>query len=291
MPIIKVKQDGVWVDVNGAFVHAHTHTTNDIVNFPQSMPANGGDADTLDGKHASEFATHEYVRGILTSMETSGINPAVAELLVTILKNATYISDQSENIAALEAALAAGDHDTVVETVEYMLTPKFGGTTYPDKNTYVTTPANMSSGSAATVYAQTVLFEAEPVLGGTLHVTLDTTKLSRCRARIYLVDVNGNPAKHNKQLGDNGTGVSGDITNDVVWQDAATATTVNIIYMAGDITCKIPDGCMVKYVYVDFRHADDIVDEELGASGKLYDLVDAICFDGEVVAAKIVKEM
>lgn len=69
MPLMKVKQDGVWVDVNGAFVHAHTHTTNDIINFPQSMPANGGDADTLDGKHASEFATQEGIENVGKAIE------------------------------------------------------------------------------------------------------------------------------------------------------------------------------------------------------------------------------
>lgn len=61
MPLMKVKQDGAWVDINGMFGQAHTHTIDDITNFPSSMPANGGDADTLDGKHASDFATAAYV--------------------------------------------------------------------------------------------------------------------------------------------------------------------------------------------------------------------------------------
>ena len=34
----------------------HEHTVSDITDFPTSLPANGGNADTLDGKHASDFA-------------------------------------------------------------------------------------------------------------------------------------------------------------------------------------------------------------------------------------------
>lgn len=42
---------------------SHTHTRSQITDFPTSLPANGGNADTVDGKHASDFAeanhTHE----------------------------------------------------------------------------------------------------------------------------------------------------------------------------------------------------------------------------------------
>ena len=35
----------------------HTHTKSQITDFPTSLPANGGNADTVDGKHASDFAS------------------------------------------------------------------------------------------------------------------------------------------------------------------------------------------------------------------------------------------
>lgn len=35
---------------------SHTHTKSQISDFPSSLPANGGNADTVDGKHASDFA-------------------------------------------------------------------------------------------------------------------------------------------------------------------------------------------------------------------------------------------
>ena len=36
---------------------SHNHTKSQITDMPASLPANGGNADTVDGKHASEFAT------------------------------------------------------------------------------------------------------------------------------------------------------------------------------------------------------------------------------------------
>ncbi len=33
----------------------HTHTKENITDFPASLPANGGNADTVDGKHAADF--------------------------------------------------------------------------------------------------------------------------------------------------------------------------------------------------------------------------------------------
>ena len=54
MPVVEVKKNGVWEEVAG--VSGHTHTKDEIISFPTSLPANGGNADTLDGKHANEFA-------------------------------------------------------------------------------------------------------------------------------------------------------------------------------------------------------------------------------------------
>ena len=42
----------------------HTHTVSEITDFPTSMPANGGNADTVDNKHASDFAAAEDVAAL-----------------------------------------------------------------------------------------------------------------------------------------------------------------------------------------------------------------------------------
>lgn len=64
MPVLKVKKDGVWEYIGG--VSGHTHEISEIVDFPSSLPANGGNADTLDGKHASEFALAKKLDGLAT---------------------------------------------------------------------------------------------------------------------------------------------------------------------------------------------------------------------------------
>ena len=55
MPVLKIKNNGVWEQVGG--IPDHTHVVDDITDFPTSLPANGGNADTVDGKHASDFAS------------------------------------------------------------------------------------------------------------------------------------------------------------------------------------------------------------------------------------------
>lgn len=53
----------------GYAASGHTHSYNDLTNkptipsIPASLPANGGNADTVDGKHASAFAQADHVHG------------------------------------------------------------------------------------------------------------------------------------------------------------------------------------------------------------------------------------
>ncbi|MDU6856081.1 MAG: hypothetical protein E6370_17380 [Clostridiales bacterium] len=77
--------DNTWQDVTpgniGAAVASHTHTKSQISDFPTSFPANGGNADTVDGKHASEFAssTHNHdsayasKQGVYSDIVSGGI--------------------------------------------------------------------------------------------------------------------------------------------------------------------------------------------------------------------------
>ena len=49
-------ENGVRVSIDG-----HTHTKSQITDFPTSLPANGGNADTVDNFHASAFYENGYV--------------------------------------------------------------------------------------------------------------------------------------------------------------------------------------------------------------------------------------
>lgn len=44
----------------GAAEKLHSHSISDITDMPTALPANGGNADTVDGKHASAFAEAEH---------------------------------------------------------------------------------------------------------------------------------------------------------------------------------------------------------------------------------------
>lgn len=72
----KVPWNGV-IDKPSTFPSsAHTHTKEQISNFPTSLPANGGNADTLDGKHASDFAPYDsnYLKkGSITWSDLKGV--------------------------------------------------------------------------------------------------------------------------------------------------------------------------------------------------------------------------
>ena len=52
----------------------HTHTTADITDFPESLPANGGNADTVDGAHVvttSELGLHRMASGTAAANSTN----------------------------------------------------------------------------------------------------------------------------------------------------------------------------------------------------------------------------
>ena len=73
MPVLKIlNKDGKWEYISG--ISEHAHSKNDITDFPTSLPADGGNADTLDGKHASEFATKDYVDNSISTIPTPDVS-------------------------------------------------------------------------------------------------------------------------------------------------------------------------------------------------------------------------
>lgn len=67
-------------DEVGAAEKKHSHSISDITDMPTKLPANGGNADTVDGKHASNFAAAEHTHtaaevGAATSADiTAAVN-------------------------------------------------------------------------------------------------------------------------------------------------------------------------------------------------------------------------
>ena len=64
----------------------HQHAVSDITDFPTSLPANGGNADTVDGKHASDFFNN--IADFITP-ESSGKN--------TLLEYISSINSSTSN--------------------------------------------------------------------------------------------------------------------------------------------------------------------------------------------------
>ena len=62
------------LDTVGAAIKTHTHTRSQITDFPTAMPADGGNADTVDGYHASEFWARIAAR-VVPSDYTGGQHP------------------------------------------------------------------------------------------------------------------------------------------------------------------------------------------------------------------------
>lgn len=75
MPVLKVKNNGVWESVGGMI--KHTHEAEDIIGLPSDV----SNADTLDGKHADEFATpaqiNEAVQPLASKQQFSTLEASI----------------------------------------------------------------------------------------------------------------------------------------------------------------------------------------------------------------------
>lgn len=91
--------------LNAKASSVHSHTKSQITDFPASLPANGGDSDTVDGKHASDFIQYNGTHAIIpkqggneggeillehadtTTLSGTGINIDVCEDRIRIFEN------------------------------------------------------------------------------------------------------------------------------------------------------------------------------------------------------------
>lgn len=230
-----------------------------------------------------------------------GLTNTARTLLMTVLRNGVYTSDQSANLAALEEALKSSgggsdepdvpvepDEPDVPGVVEEELEWKLVNSV--DNNTYVPGVSDKSAGSSAKVYCTGVAVGPISSDGNAeLRFTLDTTKVAWYRFRLYIYNEDGTPYKASGPLGDSNNQVSGDLSNISLSNPGNTGR----VYVNGDWSYKIPNGHSVL-VQAEFAGANtngSILDESLlDANGNVYGLVDAIVFNGEVLHAYVVRE-
>ena len=98
----------------------HQHTVSDITDFPTSLPANGGNADTLDGKHANDFVqkTGDSMSGNLR-MESNQLWFGIGGINQFYFENTNGdISLKNHDGATVFAANYYGSYATHADTVD-----------------------------------------------------------------------------------------------------------------------------------------------------------------------------
>lgn len=115
MPVLKVKKNGIWEELGG------------------TSPMDGGNADTLDGKHASEFANATDVSNLQINIndlqsETDELQTSLNNLQTKV--GDSSVSDQINNaLANFESGKTLTEH--LAEEM-MVLTPLQYGDTLPD---------------------------------------------------------------------------------------------------------------------------------------------------------------
>lgn len=102
------------VESMGAASTEHKHTISEITDFPTTLPANGGNADTLDDKHASDFAAASDVETLKTDMaDVKAKMPAESLDLSSVTATAqelSYVQGVTSNIQTQLNGKSSTDH-------------------------------------------------------------------------------------------------------------------------------------------------------------------------------------
>lgn len=116
MPVLKVKKNGVWENIMGGGV--------------SSGSMNGGNADTLDGYHANDFALHENVVSVFDEISV------IIDEIHDDLNNCATNTSVSEQINDALANFSSGKTLTEHLSEEMMvLTSLQYGDTLPEPST------------------------------------------------------------------------------------------------------------------------------------------------------------
>ncbi len=67
---LKKSQSSSETAIIGKADREHKHTVSEITDFPSALPASGGNADTVDGKHAADFAAANHSHNYAASGHT-----------------------------------------------------------------------------------------------------------------------------------------------------------------------------------------------------------------------------
>ena len=102
---------------------AHTHVVADINDFPEALPADGGNADTVDGKHASDFVSTSQKGAAL------GVAELGADGKVPSYQLPSYVDDVIE-YSAKSSFPATGESGKIYIETSTSKTWRWSGTQY-----------------------------------------------------------------------------------------------------------------------------------------------------------------
>ena len=119
--------DGKWThnDVKKLEFQGHKHKKADITDFPTALPANGGNADTVDNKHASDFATASHTHSDYVS-KTDTIAIAKGGTGATTAANArTNLGLGSSAVKGYTTQVSSGNTNLVTSGAVYTEVQKY----------------------------------------------------------------------------------------------------------------------------------------------------------------------
>jgi hypothetical protein len=200
-PVIK---DGLWyVWQNGAYVNTGVKAEGvDGAPGKQGEPGQRGEpgkdgvsptvtVESIEGGHSVYVSDAEGVKSFEVMNgkdgEGGGLNITAKNLLITILRNGVYSTDQSQNIDALEDALSAGGGGGggEVEPTMYTITSNLTNVTTSNSGTIV---EEGESYSATLTADEGYVLDAVTVLMG----GVDITETTYANGIVHIAEVTGN---------------------------------------------------------------------------------------------------
>lgn len=111
----------------------HVHSYNDLEDkptIPTTLPANGGNADTVDGKHANEFATATDLAALQTLVGDTAVSAQIATAVASKANtNHTHTASDVGALPYIDARSADYNMDTILASGVHYRTYRFNNTT------------------------------------------------------------------------------------------------------------------------------------------------------------------
>ena len=104
---------------------SHSHSYNDLSNLPTALPANGGNADTIDGKHASDFALATDVTALQTKIGDTAVSAQISAAINAIDHPVDSVNGKTGAIVLTASDVGAMSADIVIPSIAGLATESY----------------------------------------------------------------------------------------------------------------------------------------------------------------------